>query len=191
MPSLRPAAAALSALLVAALSPPAEAGEAQLEVGLAAAGSTWRGDAGGGPTLRLGYRFARVVAVDFMGWEHYASVNRRLNTGLTLGVTGFLPLAAFRPLLRLYAIHQHEEALVSIEDHPFGTVAGIGGGIRHRAGAGAALGAEVPLGRTAWGDFHAVFAASATWFPDATLGPAVYLAAGAALGLSYDIPGLP
>jgi hypothetical protein len=183
---------ALAALAVFAVAPrSAEAGEIQLEGAALASASTWRGDYGGGGQLRLGYRFARVFAIDFAGSEQYLSVDHRLDTGLTLGLSGYLPLGRVRPLLRLYFIHQHEEALVSVEEHPFGTVFGIGDGIRHRAGGGGSLGVEVAFAKSAHVDWVAVGGTSVTVFPDATLGPGAYFGLFAGVGLAYQIPGLP
>ncbi len=169
----------------------AHAGEVQLDLAARAIASSWRGDYGGGGQLRLGYRFAKVLAIDFVGWEEYASVDRRLDTGLTFGLSGFLPLGRVRPSLRLYFIHQHEEALVSVEDHAGGTLLGIGEGIRHRAGGGAVLGAEIALAKTTSVEYLAVAGASLTWFPDTSLGPGAYFGFTAGLGLNYSLPGLP
>jgi hypothetical protein len=133
--------------------------------------TSWRGDYGGGGTLRAGARFARVVGVEFQGWESYATVNHRVNTGLSLGLAGYVPLRSARPFARLFALHQHEESLVSVESAPAGVVLGVGPGIRHRAGGGLTLGLELPqrpLGRRVEPAF--TVSANALWFPDA-LGP--------------------
>jgi hypothetical protein len=175
------------AILLAA--PAARAGEAQVEVGGAAAASTWRKDLGGGSLLRFGYRLGGVVAVDVVTWEQFFLVNHRLNTGLTLGISGFWRLATVRPSGRFYFIHQHEEALVSIEDHPFGTVFGIGAGIRHRAGGGVNLGVEIPLRRMGVGELYLATGGSMTWFPDAALGPSAYFGLNA--GVGFNLSGAP
>jgi hypothetical protein len=179
------------ALAVLAIAPPAHAGEFELDGEGMAVASTWRGDYGAGGQLRLGYRFARIVAIDVLGWEQYMAVDHRADTGLTLGVSGFLPLSVARPFARLFFIHQHEEALVSVEDHAFGTVFGVGAGIRHRAGGGGSLGVEIPFERTKRTEFLVVAGGTVTWFPDATLGPDAYFSLFAGLGLAYSIPGLP
>lgn len=163
---------------------------ADVEVGAAAGttsyASTWRGDYGGGGTLRAGVRFAHVVALDFQAWESIATVNKRDNTGLSLGVTGYLPLRAVHPYARLFAMHQHEEGLVSVENAPAGTLFGIGAGIRHRAGGGLSLGAEIPIGkreeRLAWALIADV---TAMYFPDDTLGPHSYVGINFGVGLDY------
>lgn len=183
------ALACAAALVLAA--PRASAGEIQLDGAAIATASTWRTDFGGGGRLRLGYRLAHVVGADFTGWEQYMSVDHRLDTGLTFGITGYLPLGRFRPSLRAFFIHQHEEALVSVEEHPFGTIFGIGAGIRHRAGGGGELGVEYAFAKSGHVDWLALGGATVTWFPDATLGPGAYVSLFAGLGLDYDIPGLP
>ena len=91
-----------------------------------------------------------------------------------------------RPSLRLYFIHQHEEALVSVEESP-GTVAlGIGDGIRHRAGGGGALGVEVPFEKSGNAEYVFVATGSVTAFPDDTLGPGAYFGLTAGVGLNYS-----
>jgi hypothetical protein len=158
--------------------------EIQLGLGPTAYASTWRGDYGAGGTLRLGMRFAHVVGFDFQAWESMASVDTRLNTGLSLGVRGTLPLRAVHPYVRAFLIHQHEEGLVSAQHNPVGILAGIGSGIRHRAGAGGSLGVEIPARqinkRTTITFFTQV---NATWLGN-DLGPALYL--GLDLGVGMD-----
>jgi hypothetical protein len=148
--------------------------------------STWRGDFGTGGALRAEARFGHVVAGDFQVAESYASVNKRLDTGLSIGVTGYIPLRTVQPYARLFAIHQHEEGLVSVANTPGGTLFGIGAGIRHRAGGGLTLGAEIPFRRTAEKRVTWAFLASATgiWFPDTTLGPGGYV--GLDFGVALD-----
>jgi hypothetical protein len=164
---------------------------ADVEVGVAAGStayaSSWRGDYGAGGTLRAGVRLAHVIAFDFQVWESYATVNERLNTGLSLGVTAYLPLRLVHPYARLFAMHQHEEGLVSVENTPAGTLFGIGAGIRHRAAGGLSLGAEVPIAtsnerRMTWLFFADV---TASYFPDDTLGPHTYVGLNLGFGLDY------
>ena len=177
-----------AAVTIASLAPGARADvELGAVAGAAAYASTWRGDFGGGGTLRAGARFEHVIAVDFQGWESLATVNRRMNTGLSLGVTGYLPLRAFHPYARLFGIHQHEEGLVSVANAPAGILFGIGAGIRHRAGGGLSLGAEIPLGTNAnkrleWLGFVDV---TTMYFPDDTLGPHTYVGLNFGVGFDY------
>jgi len=176
-----------AAAAVLSIEQPARADTALVAAaGATAFASTWRGDYAAGGTLRGGARFSRVVQIDFQVWESLATVNERADTGLSLGVTGFLPLRGVRPYARLFAIHQHEEGLVSVAAAPAGSLFGIGSGIRHRAGGGLSLGAEVPLpsGHTRPG--VSLFAEATTiYFPDPTLGPSAYF--GLDLGLSFDL----
>lgn len=182
---------AACALTVALALPSREAlaADVSFELAAAASRSTWRSDYAGGAQARAAVRFANVVALDVVTWEQLARVDRRVNTGLTLGVTGFLPMDGVRPFLRLFAIHQHEEAWVSIQDHPFGTVFGIGSGIRHRAGGGATLGVEIPLGAPAAMSFYVPLGTTVVWFPDATLGPSAYVGVHGGLGVTFDLAG--
>ncbi|MCC6646189.1 MAG: hypothetical protein IT374_11525 [Polyangiaceae bacterium] len=152
----------------------ARAVEVGADAAPSAGASTWRGDLVAGGQLRLAARFARVIAVDFVGWEMFGSVDRRANTGLTLGATGFLPLGRVTPFARLFVLHQHEEGWVSVTHQPMGTLFGIGAGIRHRAGGGATLGVEVPMGGQRGRSWHLSGGATTAWFPDAVIGPAAY-----------------
>lgn len=170
---------------------PARAGEAQFDLGSNVGGSTWRGDWMVGGQLRLGYRFARVIAIDAVGWEQYATVDERMNTGLTLGLSGFIPLERVRPFTRLFFIHQHEEGLVAVAEQPLGMVVGIGPGIRHRAGLGGTLGVEIPFSKSPTVEYLAFAGGTVTGFPDDTLGPAVYFSVAGGIGLNYQIPGMP
>ena len=159
--------------------------EIQTAVGTNTFASTWRHDFGLGGELRLGVRFAHVFAIDFVGWEAIGGIDRRMNTGLSFGLAGYIPLRPVHPYARLFVIHQHEEGLVSVENAPAGVVLGIGSGIRHRAGAGFNLGAEIPFKRAANGKLTWVFLANATaiWFPD-VLGPNGYF--GLDFGAGFD-----
>ncbi|MEJ7728828.1 MAG: hypothetical protein WKG00_06400 [Polyangiaceae bacterium] len=184
----------LSAVVVAAacLWPrAARAGEAQFDIGANLGGSTWRGDWMTGGQLRLGYRFAHVVAIDAVVWEQYATVDERTNTGLTVGVAGFIPWQRVRPFLRAFFIHQHEEGLVAVEEEPLGVLVGIGAGIRHRAGLGGTLGLEIPFKKSDHVEYLAFAGGTVTGFPDDTLGPAVYFSLAGGVGLNYSIPGMP
>lgn len=180
--------------LGALVSSSARAGELQVGAGVAIRKPSWRGDLAGGGHLGGGYRFARVFALDVLVWEELARVDTRLNTGLTLGITGALPLRTVRPTLRAYFVHQHEEGWVSVAESPLGVLAGIGDGIRHRAGFGARLGVEIPFDRTGRRkqvEWVALGGFEGTWFPDSSLGPAAYYGVTAGVGLNYGLEDLP
>lgn len=170
----------------------ARAGEIQIDAGTAMLASSWQGDFAGGGLLRLGYRFKRVVSIDIVGWEQLAVVNDRMDTGLTFGVTGFIPLKRVRPSLRLFAIHQHEEGVVSVAQTPAGFLFGIGSGIRHRAGGGITLGCEISLYKAKHGDVEWVLLPEleGIWFPD-PLGPTFYWGGNIGVGFNYSLPKLP
>lgn len=158
--------------------------EIQVGTGPSVNASTWRGDYGAGGTLKLGMRFARVVGFDFQGWETLSTVDTRLVTGLSVGVRGTIPLRRVRPFGRLFVIHQHEEGLVSAQANPLGVLAGIGAGIRHRAGAGFSVGVEVPVQKIGSRTTVTLFSqGNATWLANA-LGPAWYF--GLDLGVGMD-----
>lgn len=184
-------ASLLTASLLLTASGSAEAGEFQLDAALNVKASTWRGDFGAGPQLRFGYRFGEIFAIDAAVWEEILGVDARLNTGLTLGVSGFLRFDSFRSSLRLFFIHQHEEALVSVADNPFGALFGIGSGIRHRAGGGGALGLEIPFDKGE--SFELVFVSNFnfTVFAEDVLGPRAYFGITGGVGFNYSLPGLP
>jgi len=175
-------------LALALAAPAARADvEAVFAGGTTTYASSWRGDYGAGGTLRAGLRFSRVFSVDFQVWESLATVNERLNTGLSLGITGVVPLRLVHPYARLFAMHQHEEGLVSVEYAPAGTLFGIGAGIRHRAAGGLSLGAEVPIPTRGDGRLTPVFFAEVTssYFPDDTLGPHTYVGLDLGFGLDF------
>jgi hypothetical protein len=180
----------IAALLVAAsvaTAQPAHATshEVQLGAGPTAFVSSWRGDYGVGGALRLGWRMGGVFGVDFQTAESFASIDARLLTGLSIGVRGTVPLGAVRPYARLFVIHQHEEGFVSAQNEPLGTMAGIGAGIRHRAGAGGSLGAEIPLRRDGKRASFTFFSqANATRLAN-DLGPDWYFGLDVGIGLDY------
>lgn len=189
LPTVFSLCAAFAAVVVGEAS--AEAGELQLDGGFQAVASTWRGDYGGGTTLRFGYRFYRIAAIDAVIWESLMGIDTRLTTGLTLGVTGAIPLEGVRPTLRAFVIHQHEEPLVSAADAPFGTLFGIGAGIRHRAGGGGTLGLEIPFVKRE--DVEGVIRPGATFivFGDDEIGPQADFLLGFTVGLNYSIEKMP
>ena len=181
----------VSVLLVILAATPglARAGDVEMfaSAGATTFASTWRGDYAAGGTLRAGARFSHVFAADFQIWETYATVNERLDTGLSLGIAAYLPREGARPFARLFAIHQHEEGLVSVTNAPAGFLFGIGAGIRHRAGGGLSLGAEIPFRDANNGRLKWVIVTNATgiWFPDATLGPSAYFGLDIGVGLDF------
>ncbi len=188
----------LVSLLFVFLSAPARAGEIQIDSGITALGSSWQGDFAAGGLLRLGYRFGHVVAIDIVGWEQLAVVNDRVDTGITFGVTGFIPLKYARPSLRIFAIHQHEEGAVSVAQTPAGFIFGIGSGIRHRAGGGLTLGVEIPFYKDRGLEIVGLVELQSIWFPPPSppagpsgLGPEFYYGGNLGLGFNFSLPKMP
>jgi hypothetical protein len=188
-PSLVSLLGVISGALLFALAPSAFASDVELVGGggLTGYASTWRGDYGAGGTLRAGVRFAHWIQPDVQVWESFATVNERMNTGLSLGITAFVPLEFPRLYARLYAMHQHEEGLVSVEYEPAGYLFGIGAGIRHRAAGGLELGVELPLRVSASGRTTTAFFAevNGSYFPNNALGPSGYVGLDVGVALEY------
>lgn len=182
--------ATLLLVLVVLAPATARAGEIQVDVGTTMLGSSWQGDFTGGGLVRLGYRFARVVSIDTVVWEQLGNVDSRFLTGLTIGVTGYIPLKRVRPSLRVFAIHQHEEGAVSVAQTPGGFLFGIGSGIRHRGGGGVTLGAEIPFLHRHGLEWVVLAEVEGIYFPD-PLGPTFYLGGIVGVGFNYALPKLP
>jgi hypothetical protein len=148
----------------------------QFGLGPNAALSTWRGDVAGGGSLRIGLLLLGAVAPDFITRLNYASVDDRVATYLSLGVTGYLPLRLIRPYARLAFVHQHEESRAAIGEDPSHAALGVGHGIRHRAGYAGGLGLDVPVLQRGRSTFTFGGDVTATRFPDPR-GPELYVAA--------------
>lgn len=176
----------IASLLFFSLSSPARASELVGGTGAGGAGSAWEGDAALWSSLRLGWRLEDVVAPTFVGRLGWAAVDDRMLTLLTVGVQGWARVGTTRPWVRLALAHQHEESLAAVQQEPLGAVAGVGVGIRHRAGAEGALGLDVPIRE--WPRAELVFGGEvyADWFPDPR-GPEWYLGGGLTLGVFYRL----
>ena len=163
----------------------AHAGEIQIASGPGAYASTWRGDGSVGEALRLGYRFGDLIAIDTVGRLGYGTVDQRMITYLSLGGTIYGRLGKVRPSFRLALVHQHEEPAPGVRNDPWGTVFGVGDGIRHRAGGSTSVGFDVPIERTHGGiEITLGAAADAVWFPDPK-GPTLYAGGSLWLGLNF------
>jgi hypothetical protein len=173
-------------LALAFTASPARAGEVQLATGPGAYATTWRGDAAVAQSLKVGYRFADLIAVDFLGRLGYGTVDERMLEYLSLGATGYARIGATRPWLRLSLVHQHEEPSPAIHADPAGAALGVGDGIRHRGGFGASVGLDVPVHRGKATVVYVGGDTSATWFPDPR-GPTLYAGASLWLGLAYAL----
>ncbi|MFO0762037.1 MAG: hypothetical protein U0359_36695 [Byssovorax sp.] len=180
------AAAALGLALLAAPRAARAAGEIQAAVGLGGQGSSWRGDGSGFGAMKIGFRFADVVAPYFLFRFGYANVDERFLTHLSLGLQAWLPTRYVRPYARFGFVHQHEETWSSVKAEPFGTIFGVGDGIRHRGGFDGALGVDIPFTQHKAWQFHFLVEGVVTGFPDEK-GPPVYGGAMAGLGFNYHL----
>ena len=187
---MRPVLVAFFVVGALALSRSASAGELQLASGPGAYASSWsgRGDGTFGQALKVGYRFRDLVAIDTIGRLGYGTIDDRAITYLSLGGTLYGRLGPVRPYVRLAFVHQHEEPSPGVRDDPYGTVFGVGNGIRHRAGFGSSLGLDLPVQKTKSGiEVTVGIDTSGVWFPDPR-GPKIY--AGGALWLGLNFGGL-
>lgn len=164
----------------------AQAGEVQLASGPGVYGSSWRGDSSFGQALRVGYRFGDLVAVDSVGRLGYGTVDERVITYLSLGGTLYGRIGKVRPYVRLAFVHQHEEPLPGVREDPFGTVFGVGDGIRHRGGFGSSLGLDLPVYKAKSTEMVVGLDTSGVWFPDPR-GPKLYAGGALWLGLNFGI----
>ncbi len=182
------AAAIFVALASASARAHATPVELQLMEGPVAFATTWRGDFGVGETLRTGVRFGNVVALDFQGWKSFATVDTRLVTGLSLGITGYLPLEGQHPFFRSFVLRQMEQGLVSAQNAPIEAFFGVGDGIRARTGAGFCLGTEILLRPKAEERLRWVLIpeVSANYFADGVLGPRASVSLTLGLGFNFQ-----
>lgn len=147
-----------------------------LQAGVGPSGlvSTWRGDGGAGGSGRLGLLLFGVLAPDAVMRLNYATVDDRLLTVLSFGLTGYVPLRTIRPYARAAFVHQHEESRAAIAEAPGNAALGVGPGIRHRAGFAGALGAEAPIAQRGRSTFTFGGDVTASHFPDPR-GPSTYV----------------
>jgi hypothetical protein len=182
---LRPLSLATAALVVL-LATPAEAGEATLDLGAAAGLSTWEGDAAGTTMLRAGYRIDDWIGLHGEGRLGYAGVDERVLVLVGLGAQLWGTFGDAQPFFRLTLTHQHEEPVDAIPNDIFGTLFGVGDGIRHRAGLEPALGLDYVLWRDGPLDVVASAEASFQLYPDER-GPKVYFFGGFGMGIRHDL----
>jgi len=178
-----------AALVFGAVFAPGEAsaGEIQVAGGPGAYASSWRGDGTFGQALKVGYRFADRIAIDSMGRLGYGTVDERIITYLSLGATLYGRLGPVRPYARLAVVHQHEEPSPGVRADPYGTVFGVGDGIRHRAGFGSSLGLDLPIQKTKSGvELIVGIDTSGVWFPDPR-GPKIYAGGALWLGVNFGL----
>jgi hypothetical protein len=152
----------------------------------ASGGNDWSGD-GAIPyaTLRLAYRHDDLIGPVFVGREGYASTDERLLTLIGFGAQIWARVGETRPYARLVWLHQHEESVAFAKEEPLGVLFGVGKGIRHRGGMGAALGLDLPFAKgKRWSGFVAGEIFCDWFFASEAPGPAWY--AGGALLVGFD-----
>jgi hypothetical protein len=180
----------LAPLLVLAVPREAEAKPPSVDIegalGPGASASSWRGDAAVQTSLFLGLRFADLFSIDTLTRLGYATVDDRVLTYLSFGVTMFGRVWKLRPYARLALVHQHEETRSAISDDPGGAAFGVGNGIRHRGGFGGSLGVQIPLAQVRATEIFTGGDATSTYFPDPR-GPAVYWGASLWLGANFRL----
>lgn len=118
-------------------------GQLLISIGLAAGGTTWRGDPLGVGSLTLGLRLYRSIALLVQGRLGYGRVDQRQLTAILVGLAGggyLTPRSYGR--LSVSFVHQHEESIAAVAEQPGGALLGIGTGIRHRAGVQVGLGCD-------------------------------------------------
>ncbi len=160
--------------------------DAMLESALAAGSSSWPGDPAVLSELRLGFRFMETGALYVQTGLGYAPVNNRELVEVGFGAQLWLHLWKVKPFARLAVLHQHEESTASWKNDFGESLLGIGNGIRHRAGAEAALGMDFPFYRTEKVEIDGSIEASTPWYPD-DRGPHFYLLGSLGLGVHYAL----
>ena len=148
--------------------------------------SSWPGDPAALSELRLGFRFMETGALYVQSGLGYAPVNQRELVQIALGGQLWLRLWKVKPFVRAAIIHQHEESTAAWKSDFGESLLGIGNGIRHRAGAEAALGVDIPFYRSEKVEIDGNVEASAPWYPD-NRGPHFYLLGGLGLGIHYAL----
>jgi len=185
-PGMHPALVLATALGAAVLPAAAHAGELDLNLGLQATTTEWPADHGGGGSLDLGYWFGRTFGVKFVGKEHFAAVDERLMSYLSLNVAARRDVGSVRLVGSLGLVHQHEETRAALMEAPFSALLGIGDGIRHRAGGRAALSLAVPIVAHRRGEWYLAFDLDTTRFTEGERGPRWMSSGGVSLGLTFD-----
>jgi hypothetical protein len=179
--------ALLALVIVSVLAPRADAGELDLNFGLQATHTAWDDDRGGGPTAAATWFFTRAFGINFTGKEHYATVDERYMTYLSINAVA---RHTFNDSLRvsamLGAVHQHEETREVIEAMPLESALGVADGIRHRMASRGGIQLAIPFSRLAAGDMYMALDLDTTVFADKDRGPRWMMSAGLSLGVTHD-----
>ncbi|MEO8701841.1 MAG: hypothetical protein ABI867_17485 [Kofleriaceae bacterium] len=179
---------ALVLLPVLALIPRvAQAGELDLNFGLQATHTAWDDDHGGGPTASVSWFFTPAFAVNFTGKEHYATVDERYMTYLSVnGVARTMLGDSLRVSAMLGVVHQHEETQDIVDAMPLESALGVADGIRHRMASRAGAQLAIPFSQLAQGDMYIALDLDTTVFADKDRGPRWMMSAGLSLGVTHD-----
>jgi hypothetical protein len=160
--------------------------EAILETAMTGGSSSWAGDPAVISQMRLGFRFMETGAIYVQSGLGYAPVNNRELVQIAFGAQFWLRIWHVRPYARLGVMHQHEESTAAWKTDFGESLLGIGNGIRHRAGAEAALGLDVPFYRGEKVEVVGSGEFSTPWLPD-DRGPHFYFMGGLGLGIHYSL----
>jgi hypothetical protein len=160
--------------------------EAILETAMTGGSSSWAGDPAVISQMRLGFRFMETGALYVQSGLGYAPVNNRELVQIAFGAQFWLRIWHVRPYARLGVMHQHEESTAAWKTDFGESLLGIGNGIRHRAGAEAALGLDVPFYRGEKVEVVGSGEFSTPWLPD-DRGPHFYFMGGLGLGIHYSL----
>ena len=165
----------------------ARAGELDLNLGLQATHTQWNGDHGGGPTLGVSWFFKHWIGANFIGKEHYASVDDRFMSYFSLNA---IVRHRFTDHVRLAAtagvVHQHEETQSAVDDMPVASAFGVADGIRHRMGVRTGAQLAFPVSQLTKGDLYVALDLDTTYFADQDRGPRWMLSAGLSFGVTRD-----
>src|SRR4051812_42055958 len=105
-------------LLLLPLAGSAHAGTLDLDFGLQATHTAWDDDHGGGPTLSLGYLIRPWIGMEFIGKEHYATIDERYMSYYSVNALFRTKFDRFRLSGTAGFVHQHEETRAAVEAQP-------------------------------------------------------------------------
>jgi hypothetical protein len=177
---------AVLSVAIALPSASASAGVLSVDAGLEASATSWESDSAGFGTLRFGYGFSPRFAVYAEGKLGVGAVDERVVQTIDVGARLARPVGRLSPYLRAGIVHQHESPGDAVDRDPAATLGGWGNAIRHRAGASAAVGADVRLGRHRRGEFFASLELGTSLLVNED-GPAWYWGGGASFGMTFDL----
>lgn len=173
-------------VLIPLCAAPASAGELDIDLGLEATTTGWPDDHGGGPTLGAAWWFKPWLGATFLSKEHYATVDDRFMTYLSVNAAVRRALGPVRVIGTLGLVHQHEESRAAIMDQPLQALFGVGDGIRHRMASRAGFSLGLPFRAHGHGDYYVALDVDGTVFADADRGPRWMSSAGLSIGFTYD-----